>query len=134
VSAQGVPAKGVGIAWPQWLEDLYQIADRLDAAGFAAKVGDRGTMRFGNGPTLVGVDEIAGGVGELFSAITAMSHRPIRLWQDGADVIFEAIVSYGCGNGTTVEIPSVTAYTRDDDGTLHGRIYCDLAPVFANAR
>ena len=125
-----VPAKGSGPRWPSWLEELYRVADDLDAAGFAAQVGAAGTMRFGNGPVVSGVDAVEGTVGELFAAITSMSHRPLRVWQDGSEVIFEAVVTYGRPDGASVDIPAVTAYTRDDDGALHGRIYCDLAPVF----
>lgn len=130
--SESVPAKGAGPQWPRWLEELYAIADNLDTAGFVEKIGARGTMRFANGPLLSGSEEIEATVAGLFSAITSMSHRPLRVWLDGADVIFEAVVTYGRPDGQQVDIPAVTAYTRAEDGTLHGRIYCDLAPVFAS--
>lgn len=126
-----VPAKGTGPGWPEWLEQLYTLADDLDAAGFARAVGENGTMVFGNGPLLTGIPEVEGAVADLFSAITSMRHRPLKVWQSETDTIFEAIVEYGRPDGRVVEIPAVTAYTRDVDGTLHGRIYCDLAPIFA---
>lgn len=127
-----VPAKGVGPDWPDWLEGLYQLADGMDAAGFASRFGPRGTMRFGNAPVLVGSDAIEVSLREFFAAVTSMRHRPLRFWESGADAIFEAIVTYGRSDGKLVEIPAVTAYTRTEDGALHCRIFCDMAPVFAD--
>ncbi|KAA1380703.1 nuclear transport factor 2 family protein [Aeromicrobium fastidiosum] len=126
-----VPAKGVGPEWPQWLEDLYQRADGLDAAGFASAFAAGGSMRFGNGPVLVGSEAIEESLDDFFEAVTSMQHRLLKVWGDSDDIAFEAVVTYGRGDGALVEIPAVTAYTREEDGSLHCRIYCDMAPVFA---
>ncbi|WP_340538936.1 nuclear transport factor 2 family protein [Nocardioides sp. GXZ039] len=130
-AAEGVPAKGTGPRWPRWLEDLYQSADALDAAGFASPFGPSGTMRFGNGPTLTGSAEIEASLREFFAAVPSMQHQVLRVWDDGAGVIFEAVVTYGRPDGRSVDIPAVSAYTRSADDALQCRIYCDMAPVFA---
>lgn len=130
-AAEGVPAKGTGPQWPRWLETLYQSADALDATGFAARFGTLGTMRFGNGPTLTGSEAIEESLREFFAAVTSMQHQVVRVWDDGAGVVFEAVVTYGRPDGRSVDIPAVSAYTRSADGALQCRIYCDMAPVFA---
>lgn len=127
-----VSAKGQGPEWPVWLEELYSVADNLDSAEFSALVGARGSMRFGNGPDLTTPEQVEASLRELFSAITSMRHRVLRVWGDGNDVIFEAVVEYGRLDGSSVDIAAVSAYARDNDGALHGRIYCDLAPVFGS--
>jgi hypothetical protein len=130
VSPDHTPAKGSGPDWPSWLEDLYDRADGLDAAGFAAGLGASGTMRFANAPVLSGVAAIEESLRAFFAQVTSMRHRILRVWEHDADTIFEALVTYGLQDGQLVEIPAVTSYTRDKAGDLHCRIYCDMAPVF----
>lgn len=127
----GEPAAPI---WPHWLEKLYACADALDGTGFARHFTAHGSMRFGNSAPLVGPREIEDSLRDFFSSITLMKHRPVRIWEIGDESIFEAVVTYGRPDGTTVQIPAVTAYTRSGNAISSCRIYCDMTPVFARSQ
>ena len=118
--------------WPGWLEALYEPADRLDSAGFASHFAPDATLRFANSPEVAGRAQIEASLGGFFATITSMSHRLVRVWEDGQYAAMESVVTYGRDDGQRVEVPAVTTYTRTPTGEVTScRIYCDISPVYA---
>ena len=119
--------------WPAWLAELYRLADARDAVGFAARFTEDASFTFGNAPPILGRGDIEEALTGFFGTISSMTHRPLRVWETPEEAIFEAVVTYGRLDGTLVEVPAVTAYTKSGDLVSSCRIYCDMAPVAAPA-
>ena len=132
MAAETVAAETSAV-WPAWLQELYRKADALDADGFADAFATDASFTFGNGPAVVGREEIRQSLKGFFASIGSMSHRVVRVWTNPDEVIFEAVVTYGRPDGTTVDVPAVTAYTRVGEQVASCRIYCDMSPLAPDA-
>ncbi|MCZ4518929.1 nuclear transport factor 2 family protein [Rhodococcus ruber] len=117
-------------AWPERLRATYDRADSRDARGFASYFSASGTMKFGNSGILTGPQEIESSLTEFFGSISSMKHTIVSVWEASNQAIFEAVVTYGRLDGSSVDVPAVTAYTFENDKVSSCRIYCDMTPVF----
>lgn len=63
----------------------------------------------------------------LASCIAGTDRGEERLGLQGSEVLLRL----GRPNGSTVEIPAVTADSRRGEAIINCRIYCDMTPVFA---
>ncbi len=109
---------------------LYDLADALDATGFASHFAPSGTMRFGDGPVATGPEEISQALAGFFGAISSMSHRFLQEIRDSDTVALETVVTYGRQDGKLVEVPASAWYTLSPEGISAGRVYSDMAKVF----
>lgn len=119
-------------AWPTWAASLYERADALDPAGFAGHFATDASLRFANAEPAEGRAEIEASLTDFFTTVRSMSHRLVRIWEQGATAALETVVTYGRSDGASVEVPAVTTYVRGEDGSVsHCQIYCDMTPVYA---
>ncbi|MHB9849062.1 nuclear transport factor 2 family protein [Streptomyces krungchingensis] len=114
-----------------WLRELYDRADALDAAGFAASFHEDASFTFANNPPMYGPEEISFRLGEFFAALDGMRHELFGVYQAGDTQILEALVTYTRKDGSEVTLPGMTLYRRDGDRIREGRVYIDLQPLFA---
>ncbi|TFI42483.1 nuclear transport factor 2 family protein [Rhodococcus sp. 1R11] len=117
-------------AWPERLSAIYNRADSLDARSFSSYFSASGTMKFGNSDILTGPQEIGSSLTEFFGSISSMKHTIVSVWEASNQAIFEAVVTYGRLDGSSVDVPAVTAYAFENDKVSSCRIYCDMTPVF----
>lgn len=117
---------------PEWLVAYYTAVDSLDLDAVLALHTDDTTVTFGNNPTAVGKEQMAGAIGGLFSILRGMRHTFVRTWEtDGGTVgVLDARVTYLLVNGASVTVPTASLLTRRDGLISDLRINIDMAPVF----
>lgn len=113
-----------------WMREVWDRADALDAQGFAARFAPEGTFHLGNNQPMVGPAEIATRLTEFFGSIRGMRHTFERRYTLGSADIMEGSVRYTRLDGSTVDIPAA-AVTESAAGRItSARSYIDLAPLF----
>lgn len=113
---------------------VFDRVDALDAQGFAQFFAADGRLTFGNGPTMVGPDQIVAGCSGFFDTIAGMRHSVVNEWQVGDQTIVELKVTYTRQDGGDVDLPVVSIWASDTAGLITDyRVYFDVAPVFAES-
>ncbi len=112
------------------MKELYEIVDRMDAEGFAARFTEDGRFRFGNAPTVSGRAGIAESVDQFFSSLTSLRHDIQDVWEQGDVVIAEVEATYVRTDGHEVGLPAVTVARTEGELIRDYRIYMDINPLF----
>lgn len=113
---------------------VFDVVDSFDPDAFAKLFADDGTLRFGNAAPSQGPEAIAAGLHGFFSTLAGLSHRIVRSWEAGADVVAETEVTYDRLDGTQVTVVAVSIWTTGDDGLITDyRVFVDLAPLYETA-
>ena len=122
----------------EWITDLFQTIDAMDAEAFAAEFTEDGTFRLGNpGPT-VGREQVRQFVQGFFSSIGGLSHTIVAVthgtWQMGKMHVVELEVVYTRKDGTKTEaLPAVTIIRMKGHRIRDYRVFIDASPLFAAA-
>jgi uncharacterized protein len=117
------------------LEATYDRLDHLDAAGFAARFAEGGTLTLGNQPPSIGAVAIRASLESLFGLLDGSRHDVIAAWDVPDAWIVEAAVTYRVRSvPAPVEIASAAVLRTRGDQLRDVRIYADLAPVMAAAQ
>lgn len=119
-----------------WARALYREAvDRKDAAGFAAVFIEKGTLRFGNQPLIVGRENIEKAITQFFLAMAELRHEFTAISREENTWFLEALVTYTRHDGGVVTVPAMTVFAMEETGerpmARECCIYVDLAPLFA---
>ncbi len=114
-----------------WVRAIYDDADGLDAAAFAAHFAPDASFTMGNNPPLTGPAEIEAGLKGFFGLIAGMRHDFTHRWTAGPVEVMEAAVTYTRADGSTVTVPGMSVTERDGDRIAAMRAYIDIAPLFA---
>ena len=124
---------------PEWITDLFATVDSMDADGFSTFLTDDCSFIYANSEPVVGRAQIREFVAGFFGSIAGLSHRLVRTWGRGNEVVCQLEVTYTrLDNGVQVAAPSVTIFDLAADGDEQGkiaeyRIYNDLTPVYSPA-
>jgi len=113
---------------------VFDRVDALDAKGFAQFFAADGGLTFGNGPTMVGPEQVEAGCNGFFETIAGMRHAIVNEWQVGDQTIVELEVTYTRKDGDEVGNPVVSIWASDAAGLITDyRVFFDVAPVFAES-
>ena len=121
-----------------YVTDLFDAVDALDAAAFAERFTEDGTFRFGNAPAVVGREQIEEGVAGFFSTIGGLKHEIVGMWsgtwEGGQVTSVETTVTYRRKDATVTDAIPVTSTLRmRGDLIADFRVFADISPVFATA-
>jgi ketosteroid isomerase-like protein len=122
----------------EWIPELFQTTDAMDAEAFAAGFTEDGTFRLGNADPAVGRQQVQQFVQGLFSSIGGLSHKIIAVtsgtWQMGKMHIVELEVVYARRDGTQTEaLAAVTIIRMKGNRIRDYRVFIDASPLFAAA-
>ncbi|QII00324.1 nuclear transport factor 2 family protein [Rhodococcoides fascians A21d2] len=111
---------------------VFDAVDTMDTKRFASYFSQESSIRFGNNPVLVGRDIVESGTAEFLGTLDGIKHEVVREWVLGDDTIVELTVTYTRKDGGEVTIPSLAAWSVDDEGLIDDyRVFFDVTPVFA---
>jgi limonene-1,2-epoxide hydrolase len=113
-----------------WLRTVYDDADGLNPAAFAAHFTDDATFTLGNNPPMTGPSQVEAGLAGFFSTISGMSHRFTHHYTAGPVEVMEADVTYTLPAGHVVTVPGASVVQREGDKIVAMRSYIDLLPLF----
>lgn len=114
-----------------WLKDTYACLDAMDLEGFLARLTDDVRVRFGNAHPVHGKHAARDGYAELLGRIGAMKHHPVRVWDAGDFLGFQANVRFTRKEDEAVLfIPTFTAWRLRGDEGASIQVFADLAPLF----
>lgn len=121
-----------------YVANLFDAVDGLDATAFAERFTEDGTFRFGNGPAVVGRQQIKESVAGFFSTIGGLKHEIVGVWsgawEGGAVTSVETTVTYRRKDATVTDAIPVTSTLRmRGDLIADFRVFADISPVFAPA-
>jgi hypothetical protein len=119
-----------------YVADLFDAVDALDAAAFAERFTEDGTFRFGNAPAVVGRQRIEESVAGFFSTIGGLRHEIMGVWSGawecGAVTSIETTVTYRRKDATVTDALPVTSTLRMRGALIADfRVFADISPVFA---
>jgi limonene-1,2-epoxide hydrolase len=122
----------MGATTPPHTRNLFATVDSMDVAAVAVLFAEDGQVVFGNGQSMVGIEEIRAGVTAFFDTIAGLHHEIVNDWNVGDDTIVELRVTYDRKDGQQVTIPCVTIFHTDASGKIDAyRVYFDVAPIYA---
>jgi len=114
-----------------WLKDTYACLDGMNLEGFLARLTDDVRVRFGNAPPVHGKHSVREGYAEYFERIGAMRHHPVRVWDEGDFLGFQANVRFTRKEDSAVlHIPTFTAWRLRGDRGASIQVFADLGPLF----
>ena len=116
-----------------WLKDTYACLDAMDLEGFLARLTDDVRVRFGNAHPVHGKHAAREGYAELLGSIGAMTHHPVRVWNEGDFLGFQANARITRkGDEAILHVPTFTAWRLRGDLGASVQVFADLSPVFEN--
>lgn len=123
---------------PEWIVNLFQTIDSMDAAAFAEAFTEDGTFRFGNADPAAGREQVQQAVEGFFSGIGELSHDITGVWagswQMGKVHSVELEVVYTRKDGTrTPPLPATSTIRMNGHRIQDYRIFMDASPLFALA-
>jgi ketosteroid isomerase-like protein len=116
-----------------WIDALFLVIDRKDAAAFAGFLAEDARFRFGNLPAVEGRAAIREFVAGFFAGIRAVSHRVPDVWQADDTVICRGEVTYTRHDGSTLTVPFANVLLMAGDRVRDYRIYMDASALHAAA-
>ena len=122
----------------QWVVNLFDAIDSMDAPTFARAFTEDGAFRFENSEPAVGRTQVEESLSGFFSMINGLSHEISGVWSgswEGGEVkSVEAEVTYTRKDGTRTEALPVTSTARmQGDRIKDYRIFMDVSPLFAQS-
>ena len=116
-----------------WYQQFYDDIDNLRMEEYLAAQTEDATVVVGNGPKVMGRQQIRAGIGGFWGKIGGLRHRFFNVIESGDFTVLEAHIDYTRKDGRVVTVPCTTVLKRRDSLISETRIYIDLAPVFAPA-
>ena len=114
-----------------WLKDTYACLDAKDLEGFLARLTDDVRVRFGNAHPVHGKHAAREGYAELLQKVGALKHYPVRVWDEGDFLGFQANVRVTrMGDGAVLHVPTFTAWRLRGELGASVQVFADLAPLF----
>ena len=115
-----------------WAEPLFELVDRFDGDGLAARMAPDGVLVSVNDDPVVGRDGLRGAVRNFQQAVTSISHEVVRAWQAETTIVTQLRVTYVRLDGRKVVLPCTNIFDLTDDGLISRyQIFMDMTPVFA---
>lgn len=127
-------AQTTGSTQNNWWEDFYARVDVFDPKVPEDLLTEDHEFTMGNHPTAVGHDAFRAGVANLQKIVARMSHRFVRVIEDGDHAAVEGVCEYHKHDGAVVAIPVMTAIDRRDGRVAAQRVYIDLSPLVGPAQ
>lgn len=118
----------------KWIERLFATIDAKNTDGFVGFLSENAEVRFGNGPSFRGQEEIFESIGEFFSAIAGLEHELANVWSVDGAVIVEGEVTYFRRDETRLTLPFCNVLHLADGEELKVAryyIYADQSELFA---
>ena len=109
---------------------ILERVDAMDVDGFLTFLADDARLRFGNGPAIVGKQQIGQAIGEFFGSIKALRHKILHTWFDSQAIVCQGEATYTRTDDTKVTIPFVNIWGVQAGLIKDYLIYIDLAPLY----
>ena len=119
----------------EWIKQLFQSIDALDAKAFAGFITEQGQFRYGSQPAVRGREAIETYIAGFFSTLKSLRHENIRSRSaDDAKTLFiGGDVVYILPNEAQVTIAFLNHFTMVGDKVQDYLVYTDPSPMAAAA-
>ena len=119
----------------EWIKQLFQSIDAMDAKAFAGFITEQGQFRMGSQPAVRGSEAIENYVAGFFGTLKSIRHENIRSWSadDGKTLFIAGEVIYTLPNDAEVPIPFLNHMTMVGDKVQDYLVYTDPSPMAAAA-
>ncbi len=115
----------------EWFREYYDDVDNMRLDEFVSRHTDDVEVKFGNGPAVVGKDEVKQAIGGFWQTIGGLRHDFVHVYTQGDTTILEVDIDYERKDGSHVSVPATSVLHRRGELVDQLRIYIDVAPVYA---
>ena len=117
------------MAAPDWIRQLFEKIDAMDADGLASFLADDARFRFGNAPEVRGKKNIRDAVAGFFASIEGLRHGILNTWVHPDTVICQGEVTYTRTDGSQITIPFLNLFGMEGDRIGRYLIYADISSL-----
>ena len=114
---------------PDWIRAFYGVVDSMGSDAMAPLLADKATFRMGNGPVVVGRDNVVAGSRDVTKMFAGIRHDYVAVHQSGTSTFVDCWVTYTMFDDTTYVLPSLTVFDRVNDEITDVKIFVDLSPL-----
>jgi ketosteroid isomerase-like protein len=111
------------------IEEVFKVADRMDAVAFSELLTADVTFRFANSDLWKGREAVVDGLNYLFSKISGLKHDLKGIYVKGNGYAVEAVANYRMKDGNLISLPVVSVLKYKGNLIEDYRIYIDISPV-----
>jgi ketosteroid isomerase-like protein len=112
---------------PNWMSELFESIDAMDAERFAEFLTDDATFRFGNNPPVTGKAAIRDAVGGFFGGIKAIRHEVSEAWLCANVAVCHGSVTYTRQDGSALTVPFANILTMEGSLIASYLIFVDIS-------
>jgi len=116
---------------PEWITNMYAAIDAFDVERFLTYLAPDCEFRFGNAPSVFGLDAIGAGVSGLFGALNSIRHQEIEAWEDANKAVASGIVTYTRRDDSTLTVPWAVIFHLEGGLVSRYLIYINDSQLFA---
>lgn len=115
-----------------WVNDLFQAIDEMNADKFSQFLDEDATFQFGNAKPVRGRGSVRDAVASFFSSIKGISHRLLGEWHVDNVFFVQGEVTYARKDAKTVRVPFLDLLKLNDQRLVSEYvIYVDVSPLYA---
>jgi uncharacterized protein (TIGR02246 family) len=116
--------------YDNWIKELFQAIDQMDADKFSEFFVDEARFIFGNSDAVIGREAIREYVAGFFAAIAGIKHRIDTIIAEGENLVCRGEVTYIRKDSTTLTAPFAYYFKLTGDKAAHYQIYGDTSQLF----
>lgn len=113
-----------------WIIELFTTIDEKNINKFSSFLAEDCSFRFGNLPTVHGLDDISKFVGGFFDSIEALKHDLSDIWVVPEGAICHGMVSYIRHDKTILSVPFSNIFKIENDEIHEYLIFADTSPLY----
>ncbi len=112
------------------LQPLFAAIDAKDTSAFLSFLSPSCRFRFGNGPEVLGAEQIGPYVAGFFAAVKALRHDILASWPVPGGLICHGMVHYTRADDSTLSVPFANVFQMDAQGISDYLIFSDNSALF----
>ncbi len=114
---------------PDWVRAFYDVVDSMGSDAMAPLLAEKVTFRMGNGPEVVGRDDVIAGSREVTKMFAGLHHDYVSVHQSGISTFVDCWVTYTMFDDKTYVLPFLTVFDRVDGEITGVKIFGDISPL-----
>jgi hypothetical protein len=111
-------------------EELFASIDAMNTEAFLSFLDPGCCFRFGNRPTVVGVEPTRAFVGGFFSSIAALEHSVAASWDTTEGVVAHGLVTYTRHDDSTLTVPFAVILNTAGEGITEYLVFADTSDLY----
>ncbi len=113
------------------IESLFAVIDEKNTHQFVRFLDDNCSFRFGNMPTVSGINNIEDFVGGFFDSIHSLKHDIEDLWDIPDGIVCHGSVSYTRHDKSVLTVPFSNIFKIKDEKIYAYLIFADTSQLYS---